>query len=141
MEKYSIQNGNRTRAPFFPRPPTNLFNDSQWSYIQQLYRMGNRELQVARLVCQGLNNKEVADRLQIKHGTVKTHMRNIYRRLRVKNKIAMLLMLMEAVGTLPSGGHATPSIPIVEVKNQDKQTSAPSNVPEKHKPHTKSNRI
>ncbi|MCK5172959.1 MAG: helix-turn-helix transcriptional regulator [Planctomycetes bacterium] len=118
MDKNITPEATDKRASFFARPPTNLFNDRQWSHIQQLYRMGNRELQVARLVCQGLNNREVADRLDIKHGTVKTHMRNIYRRLHVKNKIAMLLSFVEVMDTLPAQSHSTPSIPILEVNNK-----------------------
>jgi hypothetical protein len=42
-----------------------------------------------------LGNEEVAGRLKITGGTVKTHLRNIYRRVRVNNKIGMLLRFVE----------------------------------------------
>jgi DNA-binding NarL/FixJ family response regulator len=57
--------------------------------------MTPRELQIAQLICQGLGNEEIANRLKIKHGTVKTHVRNLYRKLWVHNKILMLLRFIE----------------------------------------------
>ena len=72
-----------------------LLNKRQWSYLERRYRMTPREIQIARLICQGLGNEEIANRLKIKHGTVKTHIRNLYRKLWVHNKISMLLRFVE----------------------------------------------
>jgi len=76
-------------------PRVVLLNKRQWSYLQRRYRMTPRELQIAQLICQGLGNEEIANRLKIKHGTVKTHVRNLYRKLWVHNKILMLLRFVE----------------------------------------------
>jgi len=76
-------------------PRVVLLNKHQWSYLQRRYRMTPRELQIAQLICQGLGNEEIANRLKIKHGTVKTHVRNLYRKLWVHNKILMLLRFVE----------------------------------------------
>ena len=72
-----------------------LLNKRQWSYVERRYHMTPRELQIAQLICQGLGNEEIANRLKIKHGTVKTHVRNLYRKLWVHNKISMLLRFVE----------------------------------------------
>jgi len=72
-----------------------LLNKRQWSYLKRRYRMTPREIQIAQLICQGLGNEEIANRLKIKHGTVKTHVRNLYRKLWVHNKISMLLRFVE----------------------------------------------
>lgn len=72
-----------------------LLNKRQWSYVKRRYHMTPRELQIAQLICQGLGNEEIANRLKIKHGTVKTHVRNLYRKLWVHNKISMLLRFIE----------------------------------------------
>ena len=45
-----------------------------------------REEEVLRLVCQGKANKAIASRLQLSEGTVKSHLRNIYRKLRVQTR-------------------------------------------------------
>jgi DNA-binding NarL/FixJ family response regulator len=64
--------------------------------------MTPRELQIAQLICQGLGNEEIANKLNIKHGTVKTHIRNLYRKLWVHNKILMLLRFIEDTNGLLS---------------------------------------
>ena len=73
------------------KPDVILLSQKQWSYVQSRYSLTPRERQVAELVCKGLRNGNIAKHLQIKPGTVKTHTRNIYRKVHVKSKIAMLL--------------------------------------------------
>lgn len=73
------------------QPDLILLNARQWAYVQNLYNLTPRERQIAELVCKGLRNGNIAKFLQIKPGTVKTHTRNIYRKVHVKSKISMLL--------------------------------------------------
>lgn len=68
-----------------------LLNGSQWLFVQNRYNLTPRERQIAEMLCQGLRNCNIARTLRIKPGTVKTHTRNIYRKVRVKSKISMLL--------------------------------------------------
>ncbi len=68
-----------------------LLNRKEWLYVKKLYSLTPRECQIAELICQGLHNGNIAKFLRISPGTVKTHTRNIYRKVRVKSKIAMLL--------------------------------------------------
>jgi DNA-binding NarL/FixJ family response regulator len=72
-----------------------LLNEQQWSYLQVKYNMTRREMQIAKLVCRGLGNEDIAQSLSIRHGTVKTHIRNLYRKLWVHNKISMLLRFIQ----------------------------------------------
>jgi DNA-binding NarL/FixJ family response regulator len=50
-----------------------------------------REAEVVRLVSQGLANKTVARELGVQEGTVKIHLHNIYRKLRVANRSGLIL--------------------------------------------------
>ena len=75
----------------YKQPDIILLNEKQWSYVQSRYNLTPRERQIAELVCKGLRNGNIAKYLHIKPGTVKTHTRNIYRKVHVKSKIAMLL--------------------------------------------------
>jgi DNA-binding NarL/FixJ family response regulator len=68
-----------------------LLSEKEWSYVRRRYNLTPRECQIAELICQGLHNGRIAKFLRISPGTVKTHTRNIYRKARVKSKIAMLL--------------------------------------------------
>jgi DNA-binding NarL/FixJ family response regulator len=93
-------NVNVPEGLFFRRPNVNLLDDKQWLYVQRCYRLSPRELQVARHICRGFGNEEVAREMQISSGTVKTHLRNIYRRIHVTSKIGMLLTFVEQVVAL-----------------------------------------
>ena len=73
------------------QPEVILLNEKQWSYVQSRYDLTPRERQIAELICQGLRNGKIANVLHIQPGTVKTHTRNIYRKVHVRSKIGMLL--------------------------------------------------
>jgi DNA-binding NarL/FixJ family response regulator len=48
-----------------------------------------REIMLVCLVAEGLRNKEIATRLNITEGTVKTHLRNVYRKLNRESRVAL----------------------------------------------------
>lgn len=73
------------------QPKVILLNGKQWSYVQGRYDLTPREREIAELICQGLRNCNIANVLDIRLGTVKTHTRNIYRKVHVRSKIGMLL--------------------------------------------------
>jgi two-component system nitrate/nitrite response regulator NarL len=50
-----------------------------------------REREIAQLVMSGLRNKSIADELQLCEGTVKIHLHNIYRKLGIRNRMALLV--------------------------------------------------
>jgi DNA-binding NarL/FixJ family response regulator len=50
-----------------------------------------RELEIVRLVAEGLRNREIADRLTITEGTVKIHLHNIYEKLGVSGRPQLIL--------------------------------------------------
>lgn len=55
-----------------------------------------RELQIARLVAQGLTNPQVGAELGIKTGTVSSHLDNIYTRLHLSGRAALTRWLVES---------------------------------------------
>jgi len=77
--------------------------------------MSPRELQVAKLVCQGLRNNDIARNLHITLGTVKTHIRNIYRRVQVESKIAMLLRFVADAREFYNRYDAIHPIPVADL--------------------------
>lgn len=121
---------NREEA-LFKRPGGLLLDEKQWLYLEKRYQMTPRELQVAILVCRGFNNNEIAKALKIRHGTVKTHLRNIYRRVRVKSKILLLLKFVEDVNKFYAPAKPpTPGIPILEKASR---TDVTGKIPQKKK--------
>jgi DNA-binding NarL/FixJ family response regulator len=51
-----------------------------------------REIEIVRMVAGGLRNKEIARRLSIGEGTVKTHLHNIFEKLEVGSRLELTLL-------------------------------------------------
>ena len=64
--------------------------------------LSERELEVIRLVAEGLSNQQIAERLVISLPTVKTHVGNIYNKLGVENR-AQAVGRARALGLIPRG--------------------------------------
>jgi DNA-binding CsgD family transcriptional regulator len=58
------------------------------------YNMTTQETEVATLMLRGLNNAEIAENLCINVTTVKFHMKNIFKKLDVKNRSAVIFKLL-----------------------------------------------
>jgi len=50
-----------------------------------------RELEMVGMVARGLRNKEMSERMNISEGTVKIHLHHIYRKLKVENRVDLIL--------------------------------------------------
>jgi DNA-binding NarL/FixJ family response regulator len=89
-----------------------LLDRRQWSYVCRRYELTPRELEIAERVCRGFRNHRIAQDLKIRPETVKTHVRNIYRKVKVSSKIAMLLRFIDDVsGVERLGGQPSPFDP------------------------------
>ena len=64
----------------------NVPNDSFfWDDFLKKYQLTKREVDIIRLVCLELGNREIADKLFLSESTIKTHRRNILRKLNIRN--------------------------------------------------------
>ena len=54
-----------------------------------------REKEILECISEGKGNKEISVSLSISLETVKSHTKNIYRKLKVKNRVEAALMAME----------------------------------------------
>jgi len=112
-----------------------LLDEKQWLYLKKKYNLSSRELQVAILLCRGFSNQEMAQALNIQSGTIKTHLRNLYRCFRVNNKVLLLLSIIDEVieRFYVPVQLAVNQIPIQEVSNQAKpEVKAPENKIQHH---------
>jgi DNA-binding NarL/FixJ family response regulator len=50
-----------------------------------------REIEMVSLVAHGLRNREMSERMAISEGTVKIHLHNIYRKLKVESRVELIL--------------------------------------------------
>ncbi|MER3488256.1 MAG: hypothetical protein C4307_05855 [Chloroflexota bacterium] len=54
-------------------------------------KLTKREEEILNLIVQGYRNKPIADKLFISENTVKNHIRNIFRKLGINNRLNLIL--------------------------------------------------
>lgn len=83
-----LYNGGSPMSPFIARKVIGTFQKPVINDVNSLLSV--REKEVLELVAQGLMYKEIAIRLTISPETVKKHLKNIYQKLHVQNKVEAL---------------------------------------------------
>ena len=61
--------------------------ESALNHMKELYSISTRELDVFKLIVNGLSNKEISDRLFISEHTVKNHITRIFQKLTVNDRL------------------------------------------------------
>jgi two-component system nitrate/nitrite response regulator NarL len=64
--------------------------------VRVLRSLSPREQEVLRLLAQGCRNKEIARELGVSIGTVKTHLRHIFRKLKVYDRTTAVLTVLQS---------------------------------------------
>jgi two-component system nitrate/nitrite response regulator NarL len=54
-----------------------------------------RELEIVRMVSQGMRTGAIAKQLNVAEGTVKTHLHNIYDKLKLDGRVGLMLFARE----------------------------------------------
>lgn len=62
------------------------YNSSKASQSNTESLLSKREIEVIKLINEGLSNKEIAEKLFVSVSTIKTHINNIYKTLEVKSR-------------------------------------------------------
>ncbi|MEC4676067.1 MAG: helix-turn-helix transcriptional regulator [Nitrospirota bacterium] len=61
--------------------------------FEEIYKLSRRETEVINLIIKGKSTREMAESLFISESTIKTHLRHIYDKAGVKNRIELLRLL------------------------------------------------
>ncbi|MHC4573066.1 MAG: helix-turn-helix domain-containing protein [Planctomycetota bacterium] len=72
-----------------------VFKAKQWSYLRECWGLTVREVEVAKLVCGGLDNNQIRKKLGVAYNTVRAHMGNIFRKAGVRGKAGLILESIE----------------------------------------------
>ena len=70
------------------------FRDGPEPLNEALKNLTKREVEILRLVAEGLTNEEIGKRIFISEKTVKTHLTNIFDKLKVNNRFKAALLIM-----------------------------------------------
>lgn len=83
-----LYNGGSPMSPYIARKVIGSFQKP--SIHDERSLLSIREKEVLELLAKGLLYKEIADKLGVTHETIKKHLKNIYQKLHVQNKIEAL---------------------------------------------------
>lgn len=74
--------------------------------LRRVLGLTRRETEVIVCVARGLSNKEIAKHLFVSESTVKTHLRDVYHKLKIRNRAQAAAFAIEKglVPTLPLTG-------------------------------------
>jgi DNA-binding NarL/FixJ family response regulator len=61
--------------------------------LSHLVRLTRREQELARLVCDGRSNQEIADESSLSVETVKKHLHSMFRKLEVSSRSRLMAMM------------------------------------------------
>ncbi len=77
-----------------------IFKPKQWDYLKRRWHLTPREADVARLVCKGYDNEQIARQLGIKYNTVRVHLVNIFKKTGVSGKAALTVKFIDVIQKL-----------------------------------------
>ena len=77
-----------------PYPP--LLPSAKWNAVARRHALTPRELEVVRLVCRGLTNSAISTRLRMSPDTLRTHTRSVYRKLKRRNRVDLVLWIVHS---------------------------------------------
>ncbi|MES1215953.1 MAG: response regulator transcription factor [Bacteroidota bacterium] len=80
-----VLKGGSPMSPFIARKVIGSFQQPKSTVVSDV--LSKREQQVLNQVAEGLIYKEIGEKLFISHDTVKKHLKNIYQKLHVQNKM------------------------------------------------------
>lgn len=69
--------------------------NNSFNVAASLDMLTKRELEVLKMVSDGHNNKEIADKLVLSEVTVKSHMNSIFKKLKVTNRTQAVLLALQ----------------------------------------------
>jgi RNA polymerase sigma factor (sigma-70 family) len=75
-----------------------LAREAPTQFDESIRSLTKREMEILRLVAEGLTNEEIGKKIFISEKTVKTHLTNIFDKLKVNNRFKAALMLMGQSG-------------------------------------------
>ena len=75
---------------------SDLAGDDAEDQLPDIEDLSQREVEVVALAAHGASNREIADSLIITENTVRVHLRNIYRKLEIKNRQQLTVYAMQS---------------------------------------------
>ncbi len=66
--------------------------------LKQRFGLSDREIEILWLLCEGLSYRQIAHKVSLSEGTIRKHIENSYRKLRVHNKVEAVNIVRKYCG-------------------------------------------
>ena len=77
------------------------FTAEEWSRIVKAMRLSPQQANIVGLIMQGRRDKQIAAELRLSPATVRTHLRTIFTRLDVQDRVELVLRVFATAGRPP----------------------------------------
>ncbi len=81
-----------------------LFTADEWQALGGALRLSERQLRIAQLICAEYTLAQIARRLNRSRDTIATHVRLLYKRLRARSRVGVVVRLVECHRNLQASG-------------------------------------
>ncbi len=92
---HDVRAGGAPMSPEIARRVVEAFHQPAETQTEEL-NLTPRETEILELLCEGLANKEIADRLGISNETVRVHLKHIYEKLHVRSRTEAAMKYRDA---------------------------------------------
>ncbi|WP_193213136.1 response regulator [Luteolibacter marinus] len=95
---HDVRTGGAPMSPEIARRVVEAFHQpvkSEPSVLDEV-KLSKRETEILELLCEGLANKEIADRLDISVETVRVHLKHVYEKLHVRSRTEAAMKFRDA---------------------------------------------
>jgi len=83
--------------PQLPDPLT----PAEWETVIRALRLAPRQSRIVKAMLRGMGDKEIATAMKLSAATVRTHLRHLFRRLKINSRVELVLL---AFSTARRGG-------------------------------------
>jgi ATP/maltotriose-dependent transcriptional regulator MalT len=74
-----------------------LFSDGEWTRTCHELELSLRQAQIVKLVLQGSSDKQIAQELGIALATVRTHMRRLFSKFNLSDRLELTLLVLASL--------------------------------------------
>jgi len=95
---HDVRTGGAPMSPEIARRVVEAFHQSPRTEpgLLEDVKLSKRETEILELLCEGLANKEIADRLNISVETVRVHLKHVYEKLHVRSRTEAAMKFRDA---------------------------------------------
>ena len=93
-------NGNDEDWRWADQPGKRLVTPDQWKKIAYILGISEREQEVCQLLFDGITREEIAKQMDIKVRTVRHYLERLHTKLRVNNRVALVLRIVQVRDSL-----------------------------------------